>query len=108
MRQQPNELHKNIHRVYRSEAAENVGLVRDLGAAASEIGQGTDDDKRDVLLVRDQSNGGAFHFHRGGVEFGAEESPVSGVVDEDACTHSFVNDGYLWWSREARGVHALW
>lgn len=58
--------------------------------------------------MADESHGGAFHFDGGGVEFGAEESPVRGVVNEDACTYPTINDGHLRWSREARGVHALW
>lgn len=106
-RQQSNELNENIDGVFCGEAAEYAGLVGDVGAAASEIGEGTDDDEREVLLVGNESHGGAIHFNGGGVKLGVEESPVSCVVDENTCTHTTFNDGDLRWSRKACGVNTL-
>ena len=77
------ELEHYVDSVLGRDVKERSGLVAERRSAAGEVGEGTDGDEGDSMLVRHEGHGGALHLHGGAPEVGADELPVAGVVGVD-------------------------
>lgn len=77
------EFNHHGNRIGGGQRGEGVGLVGGGGAATGKVGEGTENDEREPLLVAYQCDGGALHLNGTHFEFVVEKVSIGSIVQVD-------------------------